>query len=194
MTQAETHARSLFFALQPDEDVAMKLRHAAQLAKAARRFSGQGRPAHTYHLTLYFLGRHVIGDDGEFPRGLVSGAIAAATSINLPAFDFVLDRVERLGRSDKAPCVLRAAALLDASLRRLHATLGEALRSGGLGRYVEERPFVPHVTVGYSQTRFDPLQLEQPIAWPVREFVLLESHIGKSLHERLAAVPLAHAR
>jgi 2'-5' RNA ligase len=167
-----------------------QLRRAARKARAARCFGVDGRPEHTWHLTLQFLGRHVVGDDGELPAGLVRDAIAAANPVALRQFEFTIDRVERLGGGGKTPCVLRTAPGSDEALRQLHEVLHARLRAAGLGRLLEARDFLPHVTLAYAQDPFESLLLAEPIVWRAREFALLESHIGKSRHKRLAAWPL----
>ncbi len=188
---AKTQVRNLFFALQPGDSVAMQLTRAAQQARAAKLFTGDGRPVHTHHLTLHFLGAHVVGMHGEFPAGLVLDAMAAANSVAFPPFEFIIDRIERLGRGERVPCVLRSAQGSDAALRLFHETIGAAMRVAGLSCYLERRQFAPHVTLAYSGSEAEPLALAEPITWSVREFVLLESHVGRSLHNRLGAWPLA---
>lgn len=183
MIEATTQVRSLFFALQPDDSVATQLMQAARRAKAAGLFA-DARPAHTHHLTLHFLGAY-----SEFPPALVREAKAAAASTRCAPFEFTLDRIESFGRAEKAPCVLLTSEADDAPLRGLHDVLGAMLRAAGIGRCLERRQFAPHVTLAYARPGSAPLHVE-PIIWPVREFVLLESLVGRSTHNRLGVWPL----
>lgn len=53
----------------------------------------------------------------------------------------------------------------------------------GLGRWVE-RNFTPHVTLLYDDRSVAPQAIE-PIAWTVREFVLVHSLLGRTEHRIL---------
>lgn len=176
-------ARSVFFALQPDDSVAMQLMQAASRARDTGLFRG-GRPSRTYHMTLHFLGAFA-----ELPAQLVRDATAAAESIRFAPFEFALDRIETFAAT-KPPCVLRSDEATDSRLREFHFTLTAALKEVGLGGHPARAHFAPHVTLAYAHARVaQPLALES-IIWPVREFVLLESLVGRTTHNRLGAWPL----
>jgi 2'-5' RNA ligase len=58
----------------------------------------------------------------------------------------------------------------------------------GLGRWVVPR-FTPHLTLLYDNRYVEGRDVE-PIAWSVREFVLIHSVLGKTRHIHLGRWPL----
>ena len=184
MQRAAPQVRRLFFALQPDDVIAARLIDAARVAKARGLFSNAGRPAATLHMTVHFLGTH-----SEYPEALVRDALAAAATFRFAPFEFLLDRVDTFDGS-KPPCVLRCTPRTETSLRKFHVALVDALSATSLRAHLERREFEPHVTIAYAvRTAETPLPID-PIEWRVREFVLLESLVGRSIHNRLGVWPL----
>ena len=150
----------MFFALWPDDDV----------RSAIRQLSGElvesGRPIspNNLHMTLEFL--------GNVDPAQVAGASAAAARVSAAGFRLALDavghwrrsRILWLGPAEPAPLLLALQA-------SLHARLDAA------GLRLEDRPFRPHVTLA-RRAKARSLQAIIPIAWDVREFVLVESLPG----------------
>ena len=159
----------------------MQLVRAAHVARAAEFFRGSGRPPKTHHLTLHFLGSF-----GELPAHFIRDASAAAESIRFEPFEFALDRIETFS-GEKPPCVLRSDETTDSRLREFHSVLTAALNAAGLGARLDRQRFTPHVTLAYARARIAHALPLEPIIWPVREFVLLESVIGRTTHNRLGA-------
>lgn len=72
-------------------------------------------------------------------------------------------------------------------LRAFQRALGERMRCLGLAR--EGWRFDPHMTLGYRQgTPFR--QAVPPIEWEAREFVLIHSVAGRTIHRELGRWPL----
>ena len=167
LTGATAGARDtlrLFFALWPDAATR------AALADLARSLLGQGGgrpvPEDKLHLTLMFHGR-------VRPR-LVADLRDMAGRISLPPDILVLDRVE-YWRRNQLVCLgaSRCPPALSALVDRL------AQGSRGLGLPIEERPYVPHITLLRRASRRVEMRDFEPLAWPIAEFVLVRSTPGR---------------
>lgn len=158
---AQDQAR-VFFALWPDARVRGELEQVAGQLHSLR--GGRCMRPDTLHLTLRFV--------GNVPRALLPALKASATDLKLPAFELVLNqthcwrqnRIACLTTSQPPPLLLKLVTSLEGRLNRL-------------GIPFDRRPYVPHVTlVRHADCRPDAPEI-QPIAWPVREFVLVESRL-----------------
>lgn len=165
----------LFFALWPDE--ALRARLAAH-----RPTQGRPVPVANLHVTLLFLGTVGAAARSALEQG--------AAEIHAPAFELVLDRCGHWARA--GICWLGASQVPDA-LQSLH----EALRAlaQGLEIPLEHRRYAPHVTLARRAPRH-PVQAIAPIAWPVRDFVLVRSRTGgdSSTYEVLRRWPSGNAQ
>jgi RNA 2',3'-cyclic 3'-phosphodiesterase len=150
----------LFFALWPEDPVRDALGEAAQpLLEACR---GRRVARRNYHLTLAFLGGVAAGRLDELR--------AAAASVRAEAFDLAMDchghwpapRVAWLGCRRPPPAA-------DGLARSLWAALEP------LGFRPDPRPFRPHLTVLRGCRSCDWAGPVAPVAWPVRDFVLVRS-------------------
>lgn len=152
----------VFFALWPDAEVRGELDRAA--ARLHKLRGGRRTRAETIHLTLVFV--------GEVPRASLPLLQEAATGIAVPAFDLVFDQNE-CWRHNHIAFVTTSrppAALMDlvTALENLLDRLGFAF---------DRRAYRPHVTlVRNADCRPEGPSL-QPICWPVRDFVLVESRL-----------------
>ena len=160
----------LFFALWPDD--ALRARIAATAASVAAEHAPGGRslkPAR-YHVTMQFL-----GDFRPLPPSLLDDARAAAASVRSPAFELSLDEV---GSFRGASVWWLGSHHVPDALRALHDALGQSL----LRHRVPVKPapaFVPHLTVQRDVRRHIAPTPVPPLAWPVREFVLIDSDPGR---------------
>ncbi len=170
----------VFFALWPDASLRALL---FELAREVARESG-GRPTapHLIHLTLAFL--------GEQPAARVEALRAVGAGIRAPAFALALDAVGGFARSGIAWLGAQAP---QPDLAALHAELAAALRAHGFA--VEEKPYVPHLTLSRRSAGTTARRLAQPLVWRVSSFVLVESVLGRdgSAYTRIAEWPLAAA-
>ena len=176
----------LFFAIFPDTPTAARI---AQFAQYLRTEHGlKGRPLETgrFHITL-----HHLGDYSGLRQDIVETAIKAAATVVAAPFEVALDRTLSFStRGGNRPFVLRGSDGVVA-LTAFQRTLGAALDRAGLGGSRTKPQYTPHVTLLYD----DALIAERPcdaVAWRVREFVLVHSLLGRTVHLPLARWPLSN--
>ncbi|HRQ57623.1 MAG TPA: RNA 2',3'-cyclic phosphodiesterase [Azoarcus taiwanensis] len=168
----------LFFALWPRPALARRLH---ELARAAQAVSG-GRVMRrdTLHQTLAFI--------GDIPRERISQLIAVGRTQRFTTFGFELDLLRRWGRNR---IVWAGSSTPPPALCALAVTLVRQLSDAGF--VLEERDFVPHVTLVRNSEREPAFDTIEPLVWMVEDFVLVESiRTGKGANyrivERFAAV------
>lgn len=173
----------LFFALCPNPTVLRGIEGAVEIVKASKLVRGSWIEVSKLHMTTHFLGDHETA-----PTAIIERAKAAAAQVKFAPFEFVLDRIASFRGRYKSPCVLRCASASDHVLQTFWRELADALISLGCGHNLERR-FTPHVTIAYGdKVLVEPIAIT-PIAWVVREFVLIESHIGRSRYDILERWP-----
>lgn len=144
----------------------------------------RGRPLglDRFHVTLEFFGTYK-----RMPWGLVEQIVRALDGFEFDAFDVTFDAVASFpDKPSNRPLVM----LGDVGVTELKAfqhRLCRALADAGLsdGPYPD---FTPHVTLLYDDHIVPPQRIA-PVTWRVREFVLVQSVQGKTLH-----IPLARWR
>ena len=150
----------LFFALWPDAPLRDALAAAAApLLEACR---GRRVAKRNYHLTLAFL--------GGVPARMLDGIRAAAAGVAAGPFDLQIDsrghwagpRVAWLGCRQTPPAADALAQALWAALEPLEFR-------------PDPRLFRPHLTVLRGCASCDWPGPVAPVAWPVRDFVLVRS-------------------
>jgi 2'-5' RNA ligase len=159
--------------------VAEEIERAAAAIKAGAQVRGRWVKPAKHHMTVQFLGNHA-----GSPASVIARAGPAAMQVKVAPFEVALDRIETFAGQRQSPCVLRCTPDSDRFVRSLRSALGEALVTAGLANLLEER-FTPHVTIGYIDRPLDEPVAIAPVAWQVRQFALVESHIGESRHEIL---------
>jgi 2'-5' RNA ligase len=107
---------------------------------------------------------------GSIRAGLVPDLRHMAGRIKVSSDTLVLDQVEYWRRNQ---LVCLNATRCPPVLSALAAQLGQGVR--GLNQPIEERPYVPHITLlRRAQPRADACSFK-PIAWPITEFALVQS-------------------
>lgn len=173
----------LFFAIFPDAATAARIAETARTLRDQQQLRGRPLRSERFHVTLHFL-----GDYAGLPADVVAQAGAAAAGWDAPMFEVAFDHAASFaGHRRDRPFVLRGGDGLDALLG-FQRRLGERLAAAGLGRLLDAR-FTPHVTLLYDE-QVVPAQAVAPIAWPVREFVLVHSLLGRGEHRILGRWPL----
>ena len=169
----------LFFALWPGEDVRDAIAARAADFDAACAPGGRAVAPQRYHLTLQFLGSFA-----GLPEGVAEGAIAAGQRVHAPEFTVLLDRVGCFERNR----VWWLGCKLSPGLRDLRGELERALAAIDLR--ADTAPFVPHVTLGRNlRQAFQPRKVD-PLAWPLRDFVLVDSAAGAPAYRIVQRWPL----
>ena len=150
----------LFFAAWPAPDVQCGL---GELARALQReCGGRAVPADNIHLTLVFL--------GDVERAILPSLNALAAAVTAPRFDLQVGRVE-FWRHNRI--VWAGVEECPEPLPRLVARLGQALAATGVR--LDQRPYVPHITLLRDARRAPASNAVAAIRWPVADFVLVES-------------------
>lgn len=152
----------LFFALWPDAAVRACIDAAAQALARDHALRGRRVRAERSHLTLHFL--------GAVPDSALDAALDAGNAVDAARFELVLDRA---GGFSRARVAWLGCADVPSRLIDLHAQLRDALAVRGLP--VESRAYAPHVTVQRDVRGAVTEAAIEPIAWPVNEFVLIDS-------------------
>ena len=121
------------------------------------------------------------------PEEIVALASGAASRLHVPAFDVIFKRAESFRNSSGIyPFVLAGDK---AQWSALHNALRVALTEAGLGG-ATRGDFQPHITLTYDPVRVKPRAVE-PIAWTVKDLVLIHSMLGKTTHSHLGRWPLS---
>ncbi|QNP40607.1 RNA 2',3'-cyclic phosphodiesterase [Lysobacter solisilvae (ex Woo and Kim 2020)] len=164
----EAVVHNVFFALVPDTETRAHL--ASTVARLKTEHDGRGRwlAPERWHMTLYFLGSY-----SELPQERIESARAAARNVAAAAFELALDRVGHFSHGIGWLGCAQTGTPLQSLWSELHRSLAHArvATQGHAG-------FVPHVTVVREAKPLLPAQSIPPIAWPVREFVLIDSVLG----------------
>ena len=172
----------LFFALRPDDVVLAAIERAAERLKAMQRVRGRWLHPAKLHMTVQFLGDFAGTDEIE------QQATEAAATLRVMPFGFTLDHAASFPRRFNSPCVLRCAAESEAPLQALSRELATALNAAGLGEHLETRPYVPHLTLAYTDSALPGRIAIEPIVWRVSDICLMDSHAGQ--HTPIGAWPL----
>ena len=185
----------LFVALQPPEAIVQALEHVA--LGAAQRFGGRASRPETLHLTLAFLG-------AVAPEALsaVDAACRVAAGDACLAGGFVL-QLDGLACWGHKRLIWAGCGTIPGALPELADALRARLELAGLA-VAGEHAFTPHLTLVRRVGTRVPASAEACAqllaeicpaglpAWPVRELVLVESHLhaGGPEHRVLATYPL----
>jgi len=175
----------LFFATFPNPPTAARIAQLAQDLRTEHGLMGKPLEMGRFHITL-----HHLGDYPGLRQDIVETAIKAAATVVAAPFEVTLDRtLSFFTRGGNRPFVLRGSYGVVA-LTAFQRTLGAALGRVGLGGNRTKQQYMPHVTLLYDDT----LVAERPcdtITWRVREFVLVHSLLGQTIHLPLARWPLS---
>lgn len=172
----------LFFAIRPDDEAAARIERLVERLRIASGLTNRPITRDRLHITLFWLGDHF-----GLPQKYVDLLHLAAAQVGTGTvpFDVEFDRVEYFGRrADNKPLVLRAAPAAPgiAALGAFRESLGAAIGFSEAKRRATN--FTPHVTLLYD-TPPVARQVVHRIGWPVREFFLVHSLLGRSRHEVL---------
>jgi 2'-5' RNA ligase len=174
-----TPRHRLFFGIWPDAAAIGCLTRLMRRLRSDELMLGRPVDSDRLHVTLHHLGDFV----DQIPPSLVPAATAAAATVRMQPFDVVFDRVG----GTRGQFLLRACDGSTA-LKLFRQTLSAALTKAGLRRRVDPA-FNPHMTLSYDFSDV-PEQSIDPIQWTVRQFVLIESLLGKHRHIERGCWPI----
>ena len=153
-------SRRLFFALWPSDELRAEIETTA--LPLARASGGRLIPPRNFHVTLLFL--------GEIPAEQFSLVQqTGATLASNPAFQLEFDNIESWGR--KVLCLTSSApplAVIDL-VEKMRASLRGQLKQ------LDERPYIPHITVARDLPRGLRPQQIKTLYQKVNDYVLVES-------------------
>jgi 2'-5' RNA ligase len=177
MTHDARDTARLFFAAWPGPDVQDALHEIA--LQARNECGGRAIAARNIHLTLAFLGN--VGRTRMAELEALAGATAGSSC------DLVVDRI---GFFRESRVVWAGVERCPDGLSALVSALSAALRA--IEFRLDRRPYVPHATLLRNARRGPPGSGTGPIAWPVRDFALVESvqRGGERIYEVLRRWPL----
>ena len=150
----------LFFALWPDDAVRAAI--ASLAGEVAGETRGRAVAADNLHLTLAFL--------GERPAAMVPDLCACVSTIGTAAFHLSLDDIGCWRKTGIAWLTAKRAA---PPLLVMHDQIVEALRD--LHILIDERKFMPHVTLARRIEAVVARRVLPPIDWHIGSFVLVAS-------------------
>jgi len=172
----------LFFAIVPDPDTAMRIERLAQRLRDEHGLKGKPLPTAHFHVTLHSIGIH----DTFFER-VASWAQATASTMSMPVFDVVFDHVGSFHRTVRDRPVVLLGSDGAAALKEFHGVFGTTLTRAGFTP--KPSSFTPHLTLLYDKQEVAERTIE-PVRWTAREFVLVDSRVGKTQHVQVARWPL----
>ncbi len=130
------------------------------------------------HITLYEIGAF-----HDIPEEIAFAAMQAASTIGKSSFQVAFDRAVSFGSKDNRPLVLWNKDG-NAELKALHRELDDAMRMTGFKR-IGEKSVEPHMTLLYRGHLVPEIMLEEPVTWTAKDFVLINSLQGQSIHDHL---------
>lgn len=173
----------IFFAACPDGERAARIAEIVQALSREHGLSGKPILPERLHVTL-----HGLGDYDGTSQDVVAPAQEAASTIVMSPFNVAFNSVMSFGGGEgKRPLVLCGDDGV-AGLLKLQRALGTAMTKVGLGRFAKS-PYTPHMTLLYDERAVARRPIET-FVWPVREFLLVHSHVGRTRHDVLARWPL----
>jgi RNA 2',3'-cyclic 3'-phosphodiesterase len=168
----------LFLAAIPDSETAGCIARFAARERAKHGLTGKLLQTSRFHVTL-----HRVGDmDSPPPTDQIDDLVRCATNVVMPSFRVAFDRAQSFRNGAFVLSGDDGVIGLDVLHQRLNDELDWQPRPA--------RRFTPHMTLLYDRQRIEEQPIE-PIAWTVREIVLVESLVGQTIHHHLARIPLA---
>lgn len=170
----------LFFAIFPEADAAESITKLRQDLGGKHGLSGKFLAEEHFHISLHHVGNFV-----GLPQAILAmaGKAAAAAAAVTPSFEVVFDRAMSFaGSPGNHPFVLCGSDGAVA-LTALHQALGVAMQRAGFK--LRKSHYTPHITLLYGDRRISE-QIVEPVAWTVREFVLVRSLLGRGKYVPLA--------
>lgn len=169
-----TPTERIFFAIAPDAQAIADIRTLTAALKAQHGMSGRSIADAKLHCTLCNLGDFVGMPDLLLARAAQAAAlVAAATQPFSASFDTAQSFINR---ARNRPFVLTGSDGV-IGVTTLYRNLASALLKASISG--NPTSYTPHLTLLYDDITAAPAPIV-PITWPVRELLLLHSHIGQA--------------
>ncbi|MCC8428029.1 2'-5' RNA ligase family protein [Reyranella aquatilis] len=167
----------LFFAALPDAETAERIAERAAAWRARYGLTGRLLKAGYFHVTLSTVHEcHRLPDAEE-----IDGWMARAGGLSMPSFQVGFDRLMSFANGALVLTGDDSTVGLEVLQQRLCDSLDDTPRPA--------RRYTPHVTLLYDGRHIEAEPVE-PIAWTVREVVLVHSRVGQTTHRHIARIPL----
>jgi RNA 2',3'-cyclic 3'-phosphodiesterase len=175
---------NLFFAVLPEPHAATQAHGIALQHHADRRMTGRPLRKDRLHVTLLSVGGFI----GEVPKAFMDIALSIGDAVTLSPFEMAFDRALSFPRrTGKRPYVLLGSDCVS-EIMPLHCGLVGAMFREGLDP-PQMPAFNPHMTLAYDTKHHTELPVEL-VSWTAREFVLIESLVGRTIHTVRGRWPL----
>ena len=167
----------VFFAVLPDAETAERISERAARWRAAHGLTGRLLKAGHFHVTLATVHEgHGLPDVDR-----VDGWVARAGEIPMPSFRVGFDRLMSFANGALVLTGDASTVGMEVLQQRLSDSLDDTPRPA--------RRYTPHVTLLHDGRHIEAEPVE-PIAWTVREVVLVHSLVGHTTHRHIARIPL----
>lgn len=165
----------LFFAVLPDAEAIAAIRQCTSQLQSQQRL--RGRPIINGRLHISLLG---LGDYVGIPVPLIESVSRAAAMVSFAAFDVHFDKALTFTHKNADPSKQKPSVLIESAdsqgLTGLQHSLIASMQKVGIPIKAPSS-FTPHVTLLYCKQNLEAAGVS-PVAWKVREFVLVRSEIG----------------
>ena len=172
MGESGPEKQRLFFALWPQEPVQTAIAAAGRAVAQGADVRGRFMPSPRIHLTLLFLG------DVEGAR--LEAVRTAAAAVHAPSFDLTLSRAGSFRRSS---VLWLGPDPVPPALTELWLQLRDRMQAASVTH--DRLNLSPHVTCLRDIDRIIKLTPFEPIHWPVNDFVLVHSVLGRTPEYRI---------
>ncbi|TCL72077.1 2'-5' RNA ligase [Rhizobium sp. BK251] len=140
------------------------------------------QPRRSLHISLCHLGQW-----DEIPQSMLFDGLAAAACVQMAPFKLTFRRA--LSFRQGKPALVLCADEGRKEVLSLCAQLALSLLNRGVDVHVRPK-LEPHMTLLYDYRRVPETILPEPITWTVKSFVLINSLVGKGVHEDIEEWPL----
>jgi RNA 2',3'-cyclic 3'-phosphodiesterase len=182
--EKDARLHNIFFALYPPPEQARVIWRLADRMSEEQGWRGPRVPRERLHITLNHLGGFP-----SLPRRLISAAGDAVSQLVMRSFVLAMNRVVSFeSRARRSPRVLTGDDGL-IGVRLLHGAIQAALAHGGF-KHVGPRAITPHLTLARTDG-MAPEHFIDPVAWRVREVLLIHSPYGEGRHDVVGRWALA---
>lgn len=155
----------VFFAIWPDDTAWKQLAGLAERLRGEALCVGRKTKAENIHLTLVF-----VGEVGASKLEMLCLAADRIKDSGASAFDFAVEKIRYWKRNR---IVYAATDRIPPELIDLVSALEDALSTAGFT--LERRAYKPHITLMRDALCQTLPELAEPIAWRVREWMLVKS-------------------